>query len=738
MNNKQKVNLALASFLILFLELALIRWIATEIRIFAYFQNLVLLACFIGGGIGCYLSARKIRLYIPLYMLSLLAGLVILPIYVHFDGQALHLFRNIPVFLASFADSVILYQRTIGHLYFMQAIGFLATLVIFSCIVLAFIPLGQILGRVFEESKNPIEAYSMNVAASLLGIWAFSAFSFFYTSPWVWWLVSLVIIIVLMIFAPTEATSGEKKKKFFLNENFLKVSGLFAGFLAVGLLVANSSTIHSYKMKHGMTIWSPYQKLTLAPYPNLEGTDPFKTINFTGYNMKVNNVGFMDLINLSDSFIKLAKDVMKHPVYQNQVIGKLNRFNLAFYLKPNTKSALILGGGAGNDAAAAVRAGLNQIDVVEIDPGIYDLGVQYHPEQPYAHPNVRVFVDDARAFVKKTKNKYDLVYFGLLDAHSQSSSMHSMRMDNYVYTQESFEEAKHLLKEDGIFVVTYWVQRFWVAKRIENVLKKVFGWDPFVISIGAQNGLGPIMMITGPSRQHVVDLLKNNDPAVRNYIIANVINYKEENKIITDDWPYLYLRDRTIPGMYLMMIAAIAALFLMGRRFFFKKGQRLDFHFFFLGAAFLLLEFQNINKTALLFGVTWIVNSINISMILFLILLANLCVQRFKIQDVRFAYVFLFLSLLVNFLIPLNAYNVFGYWTKSLLASTMLNLPIFFAGIIFAVSFTRTQNRSLAFGSNLIGAVAGGLLETVSFITGIKLLILLTMALYGLSMAFKK
>src|SRR5580704_8379447 len=51
--------LFLVSFSSLYLEILLIRWIGTEIRVFAYFQNLALVACFLGFGLGCFQSARK-------------------------------------------------------------------------------------------------------------------------------------------------------------------------------------------------------------------------------------------------------------------------------------------------------------------------------------------------------------------------------------------------------------------------------------------------------------------------------------------------------------------------------------------------------------------------------------------------------------------------------------------------------------------------------------------------------
>src|SRR5207247_3162380 len=54
-------QLVLASFLTLFAELAFIRWIAVEVRVFAYFKNLTLLLCFVGFGLGCALVSERVR-----------------------------------------------------------------------------------------------------------------------------------------------------------------------------------------------------------------------------------------------------------------------------------------------------------------------------------------------------------------------------------------------------------------------------------------------------------------------------------------------------------------------------------------------------------------------------------------------------------------------------------------------------------------------------------------------------
>ena len=76
-------HLAIASFLSLFLEMLMIRWISAEIPVFAYFKNFILIACFLGFGLGCYFSRRRINVVAilgPLVLLTLLLKLPWLPL----------------------------------------------------------------------------------------------------------------------------------------------------------------------------------------------------------------------------------------------------------------------------------------------------------------------------------------------------------------------------------------------------------------------------------------------------------------------------------------------------------------------------------------------------------------------------------------------------------------------------------------------------------------------------------
>ena len=685
--NKYNFKLFAVSFVMLFLEIFLIRWISTEIRVFAYVSNLVLLACFLGIGIGCYIAKKPANLLITILMLMVISLAVV-------SGP----FKEITSMLSNFSDSVIWGQSLKPASMVPVINATLLTIFMFLMILTAFIPLGQVLGKLLDEHNNVIIGYSVNILGSLIGIWFFNICSFFSTNPWVWFTLALAI---LLFFVP--------RKKLDMS---IAVSVSLLVLLLTGILSPNA-----------LILWSPYQKLSVS-------SNVYKGIH-NGYTVEVNNTGYMGIMDLSESFIK------QYPRRYNINQRKFNIYELPYQFVDNKDSALIVGAGGGNDVAGAIRSGVEEIDAVEIDPGIYRLGLALHPEHPYENEKVTVTIDDARAFLKKTKKKYDIITVGLLDSHTLSSNYNNMRLDHYVYTKESFQNMKEKLKKDGVLSVIFGVRRNWIGQRICLMLKEIFGDVPYVFSAGftdARFGWHGTMFIAGKNPEKIRQAVSQNLD-LKNYIEGRSLEFVGSVKSATDDWPYLYIQKPSIPTMYLLVIISIVVILLLAKRLFFNLNtSRVNKHFFFLGCAFLLLEFQNVSKSALLFGSTWIVNSYIISSILFLILAANLFVYYSKRRNPKIYYLPLLLSIVVSYLTPLDAFNVFGYWTKSILAVLILNLPIFFAGIIFIHSFKSTKSKDIALGSNLIGATTGGLLETLSFIVGIKALLILVFIFYTASL----
>ncbi len=373
---------------------------------------------------------------------------------------------------------------------------------------------------------------------------------------------------------------------------------------------------------------------------------------------------------------------------------------------------LVVGAGTGNDVAAALRAGARHVDAVDIDPAIVEMGRRYHPERPYDDPRVRVIVNDARdAFRRLEPQSYDVVVFGLLDSHTLLSSS-SVRLDNYVFTMESLQAARRLLKPKGHIIITAATFRQWFKDRFEVMLKQLCGRNVEVYNHGLwYTYLGRVGRSTDGPPEPVAD--------------AGTV-------LPTDDWPFLYLPEKAVPAAYVvvvavLVIASVVVLRLGGLRF----GQLSAYHghMFFLGAAFLLLEVHAVNRLALLFGTTWLVSAATIAIVLILIVCANFTVIVVRSVPYPVAYGLLLVSLIASFWLQPAA--VLGHGTGAGLAyGLMLLSPVYFAGLVFARSFKMAQLAGPAIGANMMGSVLGGWVEYSTMAIGIRALVLLATAFY--------
>src|SRR5260370_42428653 len=105
------------------------------------------------------------------------------------------------------------------------------------------------------------------------------------------------------------------------------------------------------------------------------------------YQIFVNNTGYMRIANMTPEYLARRPDVAQ--LYRDE-----SSYDTPFRFARQRDRVLIVGAGAGNDVAAALRNGATQVDAVEIDPVILSLGQTLHPDQPYRSPKVRKIVND--------------------------------------------------------------------------------------------------------------------------------------------------------------------------------------------------------------------------------------------------------------------------------------------------------------------------------------------------------
>jgi hypothetical protein len=328
--------------------------------------------------------------------------------------------------------------------------------------------------------------------------------------------------------------------------------------------------------------------------------------------------------------------------------------------------------------------------------------------------------------VQNSKQKFDLIVFSILDSHTTSSSYTNIRLDNYVYTVEAMQATKKLLKPDGMFVMSFSGARPWFAEKLREVVAAGFGKEPVMMQPNYT------FFVVDMGNRFETALASN--PELASFVSTHSGVPLEPAEAVTDDWPYLYQQYRGIPVIvWVLSVGLIVVCWLTFRRLRGQSSNGLQWHFFFLGAAFMLLEVQIISKTALLFGTTWLVNSIIITSLLLFILLSNLVVAWFPNFPRKIAYIGLFAMLALGYFVPAETMFDESMLVRGLVATALYCSPVFFAGLVFIRSFKQIGFRAEAFGSNLLGALVGGLLDSLSFIIGIKALVVVAAFLYLLS-----
>jgi predicted membrane-bound spermidine synthase len=668
------INLILISFLALFLELAMIRWLPANVMSLTYFSNIVLISSIFGLGLGA-LSASRGRDTFRWFPLILL---VVINVFL-----SLKLFE---VVIPNPKNEVIWsYLKGNGLNAFKWRIGILLTLILtYVFNSLLFLLIGRRLANLLNRFR-PLTAYGLELLGSILGIVAFGLLSiagYKFASPLIWF--SLVSLITLWL---------------------LKKERLFLG-IAIICLLSVVALVYTTSQNE---IWSPYYSLQTRL------ADHGVTPSDGSTKLYVNRFFHQEALNFTN-----------YPEVKD-------KYSLPYQLKQPSK-VLILGSGLGNDVAIANFNQVAQIDAVEIDPVILRLGQKLHPNQPYDNPKVRVYVDDARSFLKKNQEKYDMIILATLDSHALLSGMSTIRLDSFVYTKESLQDIKRHLKPDGLAVLMFSMgPNSWLSLKMINSVSAVFNEPLPLVFLTDKAFLFNFMLVAGPGLNNI--LADKSIDTSQFLQVAEPVAPPATKNLTTDNWPYLYLLEHALPWHYLktiifLLLVSLASIAYLAPN---KKPSWQGLNFFCLGVAFLLLETKSITTLSLLFGSTWLVNIFVFGSILLMALLANLLVAKINIKRIWTIYLLLGLSLLLNYLVPASAFLGQTFWLKSVLPSLLTALPLFFGSMIFSWHFRSVLNPAAFYGLNLAGMVLGGFLEYSSMMVGLNKLYLIALVFYLVS-----
>jgi hypothetical protein len=640
-----RLRLFLASFLMLFVELALIRWTSANNVYLAYVTNFVLLASFLGIGLG-FLRSGSSHDVLPLTLIALallVAFVVSFPVsLVKLSGQH--------QLTAAFGMRPLPERLSLGIVFFLT--------------VLVMGGIAHTVARTFALFAA-LDAYRLDILGSIAGIAAFGALSFLQLPPVAWGIVASGVLAALI---------GRR----------LRWWHLAPLAVIVGLLANESLAGNQY--------WSPYYKIRATP----------------------------DLVR--HSLVVSVNNIPHQTAYRVETLRRKEPFYFFAYRHVHRRQlnrVLIVGAGTGNDVAVALSEGARHVDAVEIDPELEQLGSRFHPNHPYQDRRVTVHINDGRAYLDQTSSRYDLILFALPDTLTLLNGQSSLRLENYLFTIEAMRTARAHLSPDGTFAMYNYYEPFLLG-RYAGTLEEAYGSAPCV-ELGSR---------LGGRRQAVLTESLHGTPPDCSHLWHGA-----SLSPATDDWPFPYLRSRTIPRFYLTWIALIAAASVLLVRTVGGPFRRLSpyLDLALMGCAFLLLETKNIVQFALLFGTTWFVNALVFAGVLLSILAAIEVAKRVRLPRPIALYAALVAALTLSWAVPPESLLTLSPLPRFLAATALAFGPIFLANLIFSRRFKQTASSTAAFAANLLGAMVGGLLEYAALITGYRFLLVVIAGLYTLA-----
>jgi hypothetical protein len=207
------------SFLMLFVEMALIRWSGALVIYLSYFSNFVLLGSFLGIGIGFLRARARVNLFpwAPV-------GLALLILFV----------RVFPVEVIRTGYQIVFFGY--GKFHASGPPTWVTLPVVFLAVAAVMAMIGEGVARAFIRFR-PLDAYRLDIGGSIAGIAAFSLLSFLDAKPVVWALIVAVVMLLLY--------------------------GRRVGLLQFAAVIAVVMLLWSESLSSG-DIWSPYYRISVT------------------------------------------------------------------------------------------------------------------------------------------------------------------------------------------------------------------------------------------------------------------------------------------------------------------------------------------------------------------------------------------------------------------------------------------------------------------------------------------
>jgi len=446
---RNEVRLFLTSFAILYVELLLIRWIPANVKYVGFFSNFLLIASFLGIGLGILLGRRGAnpRVSVFAFLFVFIVGLIYrVQLNVQIESTD-ELFFGLAESRSADINFLVL------PMVMFAVVGVLALLAL---------PLGPLL-----KSMRPLKAYAIDIVGSMTGIATFAILSALGTTPLIWFTVAAGLVILIEF--------GRNRLGWALVNSVV--------VLAVVWIAATNQQREFWSQAE---IWSPYYRID-----TVRAADGLEHIYVDGIpHQALHPVGQQNL----EAFYEQVYRWFPGKSFENVlVVGAGSGSDVALALAR---------GNAQHVDAVEIDPQLMRIGIERHPDRPYDdPRVSRHINDGRAF--LRTVPPDTR---------YDLVVFALPDSLTLVSSQSAIRLESFLFTEEAFAAVRDHLSDDGIFVLYNYYRQNWLIHKLATMLGEVYGHAPLVQIYqvpAATLGVGPLVesLPTGVPPGEGIDLL---------------------------------------------------------------------------------------------------------------------------------------------------------------------------------------------------------------------------------------
>jgi SAM-dependent methyltransferase len=184
--------------------------------------------------------------------------------------------------------------------------------------------------------------------------------------------------------------------------------------------------------------------------------------------------------------------------------------SLGHHLRPEG-SCLIVGPGGGRDLLTALRHRQRRIEGVEINPSIFDAMTGCYAEfsgNLYQHPPIHVVVDEARSWLERSREQFDLVQISMIDTWAATAAGAFVFSEADLYTREAFETFFRRLAPGGVLAISRWHSGQYPGESLRLEALALDAWR----RMGVEHPERHMAMIASDPNRGVATLLMGRDP----------------------------------------------------------------------------------------------------------------------------------------------------------------------------------------------------------------------------------